>query len=78
MKHYIEDLEVDVRWSFQPEEPMVRYYPDGSGHPGCAASVYDIEITAKINGVNVDITNLLEQLGYHVEDIAWELQERYD
>ena len=78
MKHYIEDLEVDVSWSFQPEEPMVRYYPDGSGYPGCAASVYDIEITTKINGVEVDITNLLEQLGYHVEDIAWELQERYD
>ena len=78
MKHYIEDLEVDVSWSFDPEEPMVMYYPDGSGYPGCAASVYDIEITTNINGVDVDITNLLEQLGYDVEDIAWELQERYD
>ena len=28
-----EDLEVE--YSYQPEEPEVRYYKDGSGYPGC-------------------------------------------
>jgi hypothetical protein len=52
---------------------MVRYYPDGSGHPGCSASVNDICITTKINGVDVDITDVLEALEYDVEDIALEV-----
>ena len=30
-------LEVDVDYDYSPEEPMVRYYPDGSGYPGCPA-----------------------------------------
>ena len=30
---------LQVGYTYYPEEPMVRYYPDGSGHPGCAASV---------------------------------------
>lgn len=25
---------VSVEWSYVPGEPMVRYYPDGSGYPG--------------------------------------------
>jgi hypothetical protein len=28
-----------VDWSECPGEPMVMYYPDGSGYPGCDASV---------------------------------------
>jgi len=28
-----------VDWTECPGEPMVRYYPDGSGYPGCDASV---------------------------------------
>jgi len=64
---------VEVSFTHYPEEPMVRYYPDGSGHPGCSASVEDICITTKINGVDVDITDVLEALEYDVEDIAWEV-----
>jgi hypothetical protein len=32
----------EITCSIAPEEPMVRYYPDGSGYPGCPASVDDI------------------------------------
>ena len=28
-------LEVDVSFDVTQPEPMVRYYPDGSGYPGC-------------------------------------------
>ena len=64
---------MEVSFTHYPEEPMVRYYPDGSGHPGSSASVDDICITTKINGVDVDITDVLEALEFNVEDIAWEV-----
>ena len=64
---------MEVSFTHYPEEPMVRYYPDGTGHPGSPASVDDICITTKINGVDVDITDVLEALEFDVEDIAWEV-----
>jgi len=64
---------VEVSFTHYPEEPMVRYYPDGSGYPGSPESVNDICITTKINGVDVDITNVLEALEFDVEEIAWEV-----
>ena len=64
---------MEVSFTHYPEEPMVRYYPDGTGHPGCSASVEDICITTKINGVDVDITDVLEALEFDVEEIAWEV-----
>ena len=30
-------LEVEIDYKAYPAEPMVRYYPDGSGYPGCPA-----------------------------------------
>jgi hypothetical protein len=27
-------LEVEIEYAYTPGEPMVRYYPDGSGYPG--------------------------------------------
>lgn len=35
-------LEVEVEFDANPGEPMVRYYPDGSGYPG---SPPEVEIT---------------------------------
>ena len=72
-KHCIANLEVEVSFTYYPEEPMVRYYPDGSGHPGSPESVDDICITTKINGVDVDITDVLENLEFDIEEIAWEV-----
>ena len=35
---YNSNLEVNVEFDLNAAEPMVRYYPDGSGYPGCPAS----------------------------------------
>lgn len=40
----------EIEYSYSPAEKMVMYYPDGTGHPGCAASVELEQITH--NGVN--------------------------
>jgi len=64
---------VEVSFTHYPEEPMTMYYPDGSGHPGSPESVEDICITTKINGVDVDITDVLEALEFDIEEIAWEV-----
>ena len=64
---------MEVSFTHYPEEPMVMYYPDGTGHPGSSESVDDICITTKINGVDVDITDVLESLEFDVEDIALEV-----
>ena len=64
---------MEVSFTHYHEEPMVRYYPDGSGYPGSPESVDDICITTKINGVDVDITDVLESLEFDIEDIAWEV-----
>lgn len=48
------DLRVD--YDYQPEEPEVRYYSDGSGYPGCGESF-------NINGVylnNREISNWID------------------
>lgn len=38
-------IEFQVEFDFQPEEPMVRYYSDGSGYPGCPAEAIINEIS---------------------------------
>jgi hypothetical protein len=35
----------DVQFDYQPEEPEVRYYADGSGYPGCPEQATLNEIT---------------------------------
>jgi hypothetical protein len=49
-------FDLDVEFDYTPEEPMVMYYPDGSGYPGCAAEVDILEILL----CDIDIYNLLE------------------
>ena len=77
----IEEAEVTIIFDYQPEEAMVRYYSDGSGYPGCAASVDNIEVywhTQKFNStilkhddVKVDITDLLRELGHDLEELCF-------
>ena len=38
----IEEAIITVEFDYEPEEPMVMYYPDGSGDPGSPASVDNI------------------------------------
>lgn len=37
-------LEIAITWELTPAEPMVRYYPDGSGYPGSPATAEPIEV----------------------------------
>jgi len=77
----IEKAEVIIAFDFQPEEAMVMYYPDGSGYPGCPASVDNIGVywktqkfnskTLKHEDVEIDVTNFLRELGHDLEELCW-------
>ena len=55
-------VKFDIEFYYQPEEPMVRYYADGSGYPGCPAEIEISEI--KHNG-----TCFMELLENDLEDL---------
>jgi len=81
----IEEAEVIIEFDFSPEEATVMYYSDGSGHAGCPASVDNISVgwkTRKFNSkllkhedVEVDITDLLRELGHDLEELCWNYLE---
>ena len=80
-KTTIEEAEVTISFDYQPEEPMVMYYPDGSGHPGCPASIENCGVywsTVKYNSikdkwedVEIDVTDLIDELGFDVEEMCF-------
>jgi hypothetical protein len=37
-------VEFEIEWELTPGEPMVRYYPDGSGYPGSPAMAEPIGV----------------------------------
>jgi hypothetical protein len=85
----IEQAEVVISFDFQPEEAMVRYYSDGSGYPGCPASIDNVGVywkTRKFNSnthkwedVEIDVTDLMEELGHDIEQLCWDyLEEQND
>ena len=59
-------VDVTVSGRFTPEEPMVMYYPDGSGYPGCGAE-FELD-SIQVNGI--DITELVS------DDIYEEIIEK--
>jgi hypothetical protein len=68
-------IDFDVEFDFKPEEREVRYYPDGSGYPGCPASIDNISIYHK--GVN--FTEFIDEIvGLDkIEELLWEKFEDY-
>jgi len=80
-KTEIEEAEVTISFDYQPEEAMVMYYADGSGDPGCPASVDNIGVywhTQKFNSkllkhedVEIDVTDFLRELGHDLEELCW-------
>jgi hypothetical protein len=70
----IDDIELSVSYKYIPEEPMVMYYPDGSGHPGSAAEL--VEVTVYYKGV--DVTDIYEDRMDEVESQIWNLIESYE
>jgi len=81
----IEQAEVVISFDYQPEEATVLYYSDGSGDPGCPASVDNIGVywvtqifnstTRKWESSRLDVTALLEQLGYDIKEMCWDYLE---
>ncbi len=72
----IEEAVITVEFDYEPEEQTVMYYPDGSGYPGSPANVSNISVywetqIHKKEDIKIDITDLLEQLGYDVEEMCW-------
>jgi len=43
-------VELDIEFEYQPYEPMVMYYPDGTGYPGADEDITGI-ISIEHNGV---------------------------
>ena len=41
------EVEFEVEYDYQPMEPMVMYYKDGSGYPGCPETIEIGEIKHK-------------------------------
>lgn len=77
----IEEAEVTISFDYQPEEAMVMYYSDGSGYPGCAASIENCgvywskrkynSIKEKWEDVEIDVTDLIDELGFDVKEMCF-------
>ena len=77
----IEEAEVTISFDYSIGEAKVLYYPDGSGYPGCAASIdgYDVtfetkqfnSITLKWEVVQQDITHFVEDMGIDIEELCF-------
>jgi len=51
-------VEIEVNGNYSPEEPMVKYYKDGSGYPGSSSEFEVLEAT--IGGQNAE--EIIEKL----------------
>lgn len=75
---YLDDVPFGVKANFYPGEPMVMYYPDGSGYPG---SPDDVECES-ISFGGVEFTPEQEELfikSYGEKEFdEWLLEEAYD
>lgn len=52
------DLIIEVEGTYYPEEPMIMYYPDGSGYPG-SPSDFGIQNIEIIKGNLCDLIDYL-------------------
>lgn len=60
------DVEFDVEFDYQPYEPPVYYYRDGSGYPGCAEQA---DITC-VSHKGTDFTDFFFNFGTTAEVTA--------
>ena len=68
IKLNIRSIDFDVTFDYQPEEKEVRYYSDGSGYPGCPASITYIHIEFQ----GVDFDEFFENEIGKVEELIWQ------
>lgn len=73
---FLGDLEVALEYEFDPGEKEVRYYRDGSGHPGSPPMV--IALGVWIAGVEVSPTYFSPDIieGWERESLQRELEKR--
>ena len=62
---YINSLPLSITGEFTPEEKMVRYYRDGSGHPGSPPE-FEIESIDLMEGGN--ILSLIEEIDEYYDN----------
>lgn len=69
-------IDFDCEFDYQPEEKQVMYYRDGSGYPGCPASIDSLTVFHK----GTDFTEFLEEIvGLDkIEEEIWKSFERED
>ena len=77
----IEEAEVKISFDYQAEEKMVMYYSDGSGYPGCAASVDVSQVTfetkrfnsmsLKWEVVHQDVTDFVDTMGIDIKELCF-------
>lgn len=53
------DIAITIEYVYHPEEPVVMYYKDGSGHPGCGS---EVEIEKIFAPDGEDVTDLLDSI----------------
>ncbi|NCC55790.1 MAG: hypothetical protein EOM11_09990 [Erysipelotrichia bacterium] len=72
------EIEFEVGFDYQPEEPMVRYYSDGTGYPGCASAIEGIW---KVEHKGTDFIPFLDEVfgegewEKEIEDELWRTME---
>jgi len=72
------EIEFDVEFDYQPEEPMVRYYSDGSGYPGCPANIDGINsITHKGTDFIPFFDEVFNNWEEQIEELLWEAMSKY-
>jgi len=79
-KSNIEEADVTISFDYQPEEPCVPYYRDGTGYPGCAASIDGYEVsfttkrfnskTLKWEDVQINVTDFVQDMGYDIDKMC--------
>jgi len=67
-------IEFDIEFEYTPEDPMVMYYPDGSGYPG---SPPEVEIQS-IFHKGTDFTEFFEEEYDKIETLILEKIEGTD
>jgi len=69
----VDDVWLEVEFSYTEAEPQVTYYPDGSGYPGSPSEVTIYKITA---GGKQDIGAIISDYVYN--DIKEQIYKIYD
>lgn len=66
----LQSIGVEIEYCYTPADPQIRYYPDGSGHPGYAAD-------ADLLGVRVVTWTVDGEVRKRCNHWVWDLLDGY-